>query len=95
MKIDSTTTRLLDTIAANAKAGNSAPSNASQATSAASGTAVSRTGSISASGPGDFDAAKVERIRTAIEAGTYEVNPEAIADGMIADARRFTSSGVF
>lgn len=35
----------------------------------------------------EFDAAKVERIRQAIAAGTYTVNPEAIADKLIANAQ--------
>lgn len=35
----------------------------------------------------EFDAAKVERIRAAIAAGTYAVNPEAIADKLIANAQ--------
>ena len=35
----------------------------------------------------EFDAAKVERIRAAIAAGTYTVNPEAIADKLIANAQ--------
>ncbi|MDN0073322.1 flagellar biosynthesis anti-sigma factor FlgM [Crenobacter sp. SG2303] len=34
-----------------------------------------------------FDAGKVEAIRSAIAAGTFEVNPGAIADGLIASAR--------
>ena len=37
-------------------------------------------------GPGDFDAAKVDAIRQAIREGRFTVNPEAIADRLIADA---------
>ncbi len=33
-----------------------------------------------------FDAKKVERIASAIRAGTFKVNPEAIADKLIANA---------
>jgi negative regulator of flagellin synthesis FlgM len=35
---------------------------------------------------GGFDGAKVERISTAIRAGSFKVNPEAIADKLIANA---------
>jgi negative regulator of flagellin synthesis FlgM len=35
----------------------------------------------------DFDTDKVNAVRTAIEQGTYEVNPEAIADKLLANAQ--------
>lgn len=35
---------------------------------------------------GDFDSVKVEEIRSAIQAGTYAVNPEAIADKLLSNA---------
>jgi negative regulator of flagellin synthesis FlgM len=35
---------------------------------------------------GGFDGAKVERISSAIRAGTFKVNPDAIADKLIANA---------
>lgn len=35
----------------------------------------------------DFDADKVKRISDAIENGSFKVNPEAIADKLIANAR--------
>jgi negative regulator of flagellin synthesis FlgM len=38
-------------------------------------------------GDGSFDAAKVERVSQAIKDGTYKVNPEAIADKLIANAQ--------
>ncbi len=37
--------------------------------------------------PGDIDTKKVEAVRTAIQDGTYTVNPEAIADKMLANAQ--------
>ena len=40
----------------------------------------------------EFDAAKVERIRAQIAAGTYVVNPEAIADKLIANAQEVLAS---
>lgn len=41
----------------------------------------------SADDPSTFDAAKVERIATAIRDGTYKINAEAIADKLIANAQ--------
>jgi negative regulator of flagellin synthesis FlgM len=35
----------------------------------------------------DFDAAKVERISQEISDGSYKVNPEAIADKLLANAQ--------
>lgn len=35
----------------------------------------------------EFDAEKVERIQRQVEQGTYRVNPEAIADKLLANAR--------
>ena len=95
MKIDPTTTRLLGNIVSNAKTGNASAKPSALATQPDANTAVLRSDRIGASGPGDFDAAKVERVRSAIEAGTYAVKPEALADGMLDDARAFLSSGVF
>ena len=40
----------------------------------------------SASSP-EFDAAKVDRISKAIDNGTFKINPEAIADKLIANAQ--------
>jgi negative regulator of flagellin synthesis FlgM len=36
---------------------------------------------------GSFDAEKVERIRQSISDGTYKINPEAIANKLIANAQ--------
>jgi negative regulator of flagellin synthesis FlgM len=36
---------------------------------------------------GSFDAEKVERVRQSISDGTYKINPEAIADKLIANAQ--------
>lgn len=43
--------------------------------------------SASARGPGEFDAQKVDAIKQAIRDGQFTVNPGAIADRLIADAR--------
>jgi len=42
-------------------------------------------------GDGSFDAGKVERVSQAIKDGTYKVNPEAIADKLIANAQELLS----
>lgn len=41
---------------------------------------------MGALGASEFDAAKVDAIRQAIREGRFTVNPEAIADRLIADA---------
>lgn len=40
---------------------------------------------------GDFDAGRVKAVRAAIENGTFKVNPEAIADAMLANAHEILS----
>lgn len=48
---------------------------------------VSAAGSqLGSLGGGDFDQAKVDAIRSAIREGRFTVNPERIADQLIADA---------
>ncbi|MFT3816020.1 MAG: flagellar biosynthesis anti-sigma factor FlgM [Rubrivivax sp.] len=42
-------------------------------------------------GDGSFDAAKVERISRQIKDGSYQVNPETIADKLIANAQELLS----
>jgi negative regulator of flagellin synthesis FlgM len=37
--------------------------------------------------PGDFDTAKVASVKSAIQDGTYSVNPEAIADKLLSNAQ--------
>jgi len=41
---------------------------------------------LSSTSSPEFDAAKVDRISKAIENGTFKINPEAIADKLIANA---------
>ena len=40
----------------------------------------------------EFDAAKVDRISKSIQAGTFKINPEAIADKLIANAQEVLAS---
>ena len=47
---------------------------------------LSAAGSAFAKGDADFDQAKVDAIRTAIQQGRFTVNAGAIADQLIADA---------
>ena len=51
--------------------------------------ATLRSGSADAAG--DFDAAKVNRISQAIADGSFKINPEAIADKLIANAQELLS----
>jgi len=62
---------------------------ASQAAGPSAHVAISSTASqLTADGAdGSFDAAKVERISQAIKDGKFKVNPEAIADKLIANAQ--------
>lgn len=47
--------------------------------------------SRNAEAAGDFDAAKVSRIAQAIADGSFKVNPEVIADKLIANAQELLS----
>lgn len=49
--------------------------------------AISPEASALAAGDGSFDAAKVERLSQAIKDGSFQVNPDAIADKLIANAQ--------
>ncbi|MDE2368413.1 MAG: flagellar biosynthesis anti-sigma factor FlgM [Burkholderiales bacterium] len=44
-----------------------------------------------AAGDGSFDGAKVGAISHAIHSGTYKINPEAIADKLMANAKELLS----
>lgn len=46
---------------------------------------------LSAGGAPEFDAAKVAAISKAIDEGSYKVNPEAIADKLLANAQELLS----
>jgi negative regulator of flagellin synthesis FlgM len=46
------------------------------------------------SSPADIDLKKVESVRSAIDKGTFKVNPEAIADKMLANAEEMLKRGL-
>jgi negative regulator of flagellin synthesis FlgM len=48
---------------------------------------------LTSSNEGVFDAEKVNRIANAIRDGKFEINPEAIADKLISNARELLSPG--
>jgi negative regulator of flagellin synthesis FlgM len=66
-----------------------AKANASGTTEASAHVELSSTASTLATGSADgsFDAEKVQRIAQAIRDGKFQVNPEAIADKLIANAQ--------
>jgi len=57
---------------------------------------LSAAASVIASGlaDGSFDAQKVERIKRAIREGNYQIDPQAIADGLLANTRELLERGV-
>lgn len=71
-------------------AGSLAPSPAAESSAATvklSPVTQVMTQGVARSGTDVFDAAKVEAMRTAIQNGSFSVNPEAIADRLLASAR--------
>ncbi|HTP73948.1 MAG TPA: flagellar biosynthesis anti-sigma factor FlgM [Burkholderiaceae bacterium] len=56
---------------------------------------LSAAASVIASGlaDGSFDAQKVERLTQAIRDGQYQINPQAIADKLLANARELLNHG--
>lgn len=83
------------TPAAPADAAKTAPGNAAAAANvdASATVALSSTAStlLSTGGSGEFDADKVARVGAAIADGSFKVNPEAIADKLIANAQELLS----
>lgn len=90
-------TRIAGSSSGAAKAGSSAPGKTAAAgksaapPSAAGGVPVTLSSAAQALDVGgrsaDIDMNKVEAVRTAIANGTYQVNAEAIADKLLANAR--------
>jgi len=83
------------TPAAPADAAKPAPVHASAAASvdASATVALSSTAStlLSAGGSSEFDAQKVARIAAQLADGSFKINPEAIADKLIANAQELLS----
>jgi len=85
-----------------APSGKAAPSDAAQASGSVDKAAASTQVALSSTAAGlhaatvqaataDFDSGKVDRISQSIADGSYTVNPEAIADKLIANAQELLS----
>jgi negative regulator of flagellin synthesis FlgM len=81
--IDRGTERRGDT----AKPGTAAPAAGSQASATVALSSTAAALSTDGVGEASFDQAKVERIAQAIRDGNYQINAEAIADKLIANAQ--------
>ncbi len=79
-----------DGAAAKAGAGSAATQAGSTVALSTAATALLRSENAAAASA-DFDGAKVERISGAIARGEFTVNPEAIADKLIANAQELLS----
>ena len=103
MKVDSSPDSYIGSVAGGpqkaadkAVAGSPAATGAASGTPAAAGVTVTLSPStVSAMGPGGggevFNAEKVEAMRQSIANGTFQVNAEAIADKMLANAAEMLS----
>jgi len=92
MKIDQTVPSLKNVAVTPARvaAKTSANGSASELSSVASQAAAAP---LLPSTNGDFNAARVAEIRASISAGSYQVNTEKIADGLLATVRDLLSKG--
>ena len=72
---------------ATATAAAATPARAAEETSAQLKLSNTAATLLSTSSGAEFDAAKVARISNAIEKGEFKINPEAIADKLIANAQ--------
>ena len=75
------------TATAAAAAAAAAPARAAEETSAQLKLSSAAATLLSAGSGAEFDAAKVARISNAIDKGEFKINPEAIADKLIANAQ--------
>lgn len=83
--------RAAEATAAKAKAaGSSAPTSSTVELSTAASALLRGNDGVQAANA-DFDTAKVERISDAISQGKFTVNPEAIADKLLANAQELLS----
>jgi negative regulator of flagellin synthesis FlgM len=88
VKIDQSATSAKPPSSRQAKAGSAATAGADAAGSTKDAAQMSaQVHSLPGAPAGDFDAARVAAIRDDIRAGRYQVNPEKIADGLIASVQ--------
>jgi negative regulator of flagellin synthesis FlgM len=90
MKIGSIDTKALPTPAAGERKAGTAGSSGAAEPSAKVALSSAAQGAVQ---DGDFDTQKVERIAQAIRDGKFRVNPEAIADKLIANATELLGRG--
>jgi negative regulator of flagellin synthesis FlgM len=83
------------TPAAAAEAAKAAPGHAAAAADVDASATVALSSAaatlLTAGGAGEFDADKVARVAAAIADGSFKINPEAIADKLIANAEELLS----
>ncbi len=73
------------------KSAKAAPTGSSTVALSTAATALMSSEGLAKAGSADFDQAKVDRISNAISQGQYKVNPEAIADKLLANAQELLS----
>ena len=80
-------------VASNGRAGKSAASDDTSHSSSSSAVELSATSrDLAAASDAGFDGAKVESIKQAISSGQLQINPEAIAQGLISSVTQLLSS---
>ncbi len=82
-----------ESVASNGRAGKSKASEDTGSSTSSSAVELSSTSrDLSAASDAGFDGAKVESIKQAISSGQLQVNPEAIAQGLISSVTQLLSS---
>ena len=87
MKIGSIDTPLTVAPAASERKAGTPAGNSATAAGSSATVDISPEANALAAGDGSFDAAKVDRISKSIQDGSFKINPDAIADKLIANAQ--------